>query len=148
MNKRNTAHARFFTKYKIDTDTGCWNWTGYLYHGYGILSVARKPTKAHRVSYEIHHGAIPSGMIICHRCDNRSCVNPDHLFVGTYKDNNQDIVDKGRHYLSKRTHCDKGHAYTPENTYQRTPSSRRCRTCDRDYQREYQRELRKARRAA
>lgn len=60
--------------------------------------VDRKNLKAHRFSYEYHVGKIPSGMLVCHTCDNPSCVNPKHLFIGTWKDNVQDMIKKGRRY--------------------------------------------------
>jgi DNA-binding XRE family transcriptional regulator len=89
---------RFKGKYSIRPDTGCWQWTSATAEGrYGVLWFADGKSKyAHRVSYELHVGPIPDGLVICHRCDNGLCVNPDHLFAGTTKDNHDDMVSKGR----------------------------------------------------
>jgi hypothetical protein len=81
---------------------GCWEWTGAKdQSGYGRLASRtpdgrRTTVMAHRVSWEIHHGPIPPGLNPCHRCDNRGCSNPDHLFLGTQKDNVHDAIAKGR----------------------------------------------------
>lgn len=77
---------------------GCWIWLGSTNPaGYGQFWVSPKAEMAHRVSFSIHKQVIPSGKIVCHHCDNPSCVNPDHLFMGTHLDNVMDKIKKGRH---------------------------------------------------
>jgi hypothetical protein len=77
---------------------GCWEWTGSLYrNGYGRACVRHgKFTLAHRVAFRLTHGEIPEGLNICHTCDNRKCVRPEHLYAGTQQQNVDDMVRRGR----------------------------------------------------
>src|SRR5690348_1346681 len=82
---------------KINKINGCWEFTGSLNNGgYGVIGFKGKVWLAHRLSYYFHNGEIPKGLLVCHKCDNRKCINPDHLFLGTYMDNYNDMVAKGR----------------------------------------------------
>jgi hypothetical protein len=91
---RNTKE-NFETKFVVTP--GCWNWIGFINKsGYGRLQWHMKMTLAHRLSYVLYVGPIPDGMFVCHKCDNRKCVNPDHLFIGDHLDNMHDMSLKGR----------------------------------------------------
>lgn len=96
--------ARFNAKWEKD-ESGCWIWSGCKAgKGYGILKIpkTRKQIYAHRLSYLIHRGEIQEGEYVLHRCDNPACVNPAHLFLGSAKDNAQDMAAKGRHLFGER----------------------------------------------
>ncbi len=90
-------YRRFWEHVKINTKSGCWEWSGARQDfGYGIFWEDGKSISSHRYSWKLFVGNIPENMFICHHCDNPSCVNPDHLFFGTQKDNMRDMVNKGR----------------------------------------------------
>lgn len=79
----------------VEKTESCWNWKGRSSRGYGLFN-AGKLIKAHRFSYIFYNRIIPKGKIICHSCDNPSCVNPGHLYAGTYKQNTQDMIQRNR----------------------------------------------------
>lgn len=81
---------------KVEKTPTCWIWRGSTYpNGYGCINFNGRNRSVHRYAYELKNGQTPIGFLICHSCDNKLCVNPDHLFLGTYKDNWQDAVNKG-----------------------------------------------------
>jgi len=86
---------RFEKKFIKRNKDDCWEWTGKLYQGYGQFSYKGANVKSSRASYLIYVGNIPKGKCILHKCNNRKCVNPEHLYAGTYKDNDRDSVIAG-----------------------------------------------------
>lgn len=108
----------------------CWIWIG------GKMCKGRygsyKSFSSHRYSYELFNGKISKGLCVCHVCDNGLCVNPKHLFLGTHKDNMQDMFRKGRNNNQNniKTHCIHEHKFDNENTYNRKNGSRKCRMCE------------------
>ena len=83
---------------EVNIRSNCWEWQGARRpDGYGVFKIDKKTVQAHRQAFELTNGKIPKGKLILHRCDNRPCCNPNHLFMGTYADNTTDMVQKKRH---------------------------------------------------
>lgn len=95
-----TIEDRFWAK--VDRGGECWRWTADCdSSGYGSLKTGHTKVSAHRLSWQLHHGQIPPGQSVLHRCDNPRCVRPDHLFLGTQADNIADMVAKGRGHFNR-----------------------------------------------
>lgn len=132
-----TANARFDRMYIPEPNSGCWIWIGACPDppGYGRINILGEIIGTHRFSYERFIGPIPEGMLVCHKCDTRCCVNPDHFFLGDHAANGRDASQKGRlcagqrHYLGRKTHCKRGHLFDSINTLIGTKGERRCRAC-------------------
>lgn len=100
--------ARFMAKFSEGSENECWNWIGKpASNGYGRMFVRWEMWPAHRFSFLVFNGINPGAQLVCHRCDNPLCVNPDHLFLGTVKVNAEDMVQKGRQCKGERCHKNK-----------------------------------------
>lgn len=118
--------ARFATAFDIDEETGCWNWVKGLCNGYARISVNGRTVHAYRWIYEWIHGPVAPGLVVDHICNNRRCVNPDHLQAISYSENY-------RRAIPLRTHCPNGHELTPENTYTSGMHKQKCYQCARNW---------------
>lgn len=121
----------------------CWIWQGSFFpvikhkvfnkysFPYGRVHFNYKTYKAHRLAFMLCKGSVPEGMYVCHSCDNPKCVNPDHLFLGSGRDNALDMLHKGRHNNGRRGRkaCPRGHPYDENNTKVTKEGKRICRIC-------------------
>ena len=124
---------------KVEITNYCWNWAAATTRGnYGIFGTGNKLEIAHRVSYKLHKGEIPEGLVIDHLCSNTLCVNPAHLEAVTQKENVMRGIGIGSKN-SKKTHCPQGHEYDEDNTYIDPRNRRRCIECGRIKSRQYKR---------
>lgn len=88
---------RFWSKVDIKGEDDCWNWKAAILNtGYGQIRINNRGVLAHRVAYQLFYGNFSDELLMCHKCDNRACCNPKHLFLGTIQDNNRDMLEKGR----------------------------------------------------
>lgn len=126
------ATAAFWANVDRLGENECWLWTGLINHnGYGTFKITGQPLyRAHRYSLTLARGeAIPDGMLACHRCHVRRCVNPAHLYAGTASQNTRDAVAAGSHNMRRKTHCPSGHEFTADNLYLDKAGHRACRAC-------------------
>lgn len=137
-------YERLKARIRID-DSGCWLWTGgywknrkWAANRYGYISTYRdgksRTVGTHRAMWIALHGPLTPAQCVCHKCDVPLCINPDHLWIGTLKENIQDSKRKGRHFLSAKTHCKRGHPLSGENLYVNVNSGnmRHCKQCCRE----------------
>lgn len=134
-------HERFWSKVGKAAPAGCWPWLASVQKkrgGYGQFKIGPRTRRAHIVSYELIVGLVPAGMVLDHLCRNPRCVNPAHLDPVPHGENTRrGMAPSAIAYRTNR--CQRGHAYTPENTIRRPnrPGKRECRTCENARQRVY-----------
>ena len=138
MRKRSMAFYKLIPRIlgKIDNwGDGCWNWLGSLNsNGYALIGYCGKTVLLHRLTYELCNGVFDKKLCVLHKCDNRKCINPDHLFLGTKSDNMIDCANKNRQYRQKvkNLYCKQGHMIAGHNAIQsksKDHSWTECRIC-------------------
>lgn len=136
VGKRPKGDEEFRFWFRVEKTEGCWTWKAARHprDGYGAFwNDEKRLVRAHRFSYQLHYGPIPDGLWVLHRCDDPPCVRPDHLFLGTAADNNNDRERKGRGNHPKRTHCPQGHPYDESNSVLRKDGAQSCWVCRKEW---------------
>jgi len=133
-----TFVERFWSKVDKQSE-GCWEWTSTKkIQGFGVISYKQRCLYAHRLAYLLHYKTLDQSLPIRHKCHNKSCCNPEHLFMETQRDNTKDCINKGRVAFQNKwnigiinrniTHCKQGHAFDETNTG-KTAKGRYCKRC-------------------
>lgn len=128
----NTDVERLLTKIiKTSDPNSCWLWTGCISpQGYGQFSLNKHRWQAHIAAWHLLKGPVPDGICVLHKCNTRSCVNPDHLYLGTQADNARDLINTGYKPPGRqKNYCKHGHEFSGDNVYLDPQGHRRCRTC-------------------
>lgn len=140
--KPNPATLREALLSKVRRVGECWQWTASTTAGYGQITYRQKRYLAHRAAaVELGGMSIGPGQMVCHHCDNRACINPQHLYVGDAKTNRRDALQRKRwsHPRAKARACSRGHEYKPGSYRTDKDGSRSCRVCHREWKQEYRR---------
>ena len=135
---------RFFTKFVV-VENGCWEWQGDRGPRYGQFYINPRKLMAHRLAYELFRGDIPEGLQLDHLCRFTFCIRPDHLEPVTGRENiHRSNAPAGRN--ARKTHCIRGHEFTPLNTYRDSRGNRQCQACNKARKARYYEEVERDRR--